>query len=59
MPAAEKICREIRCGLLPGCSGGPKGPGGKGEPHLITLDKVHYDFQGVGEFVMARSDNSL
>ncbi|MDX6740455.1 VWD domain-containing protein [Actinocorallia sp. A-T 12471] len=26
------------------------------EPHLVTLDRLHYDMQSVGEFVLARSE---
>lgn len=28
-----------------------------GDPHLVTFDHVYYDFQAVGEFVVARSTN--
>ncbi|WP_203994873.1 VWD domain-containing protein, partial [Sphaerisporangium rufum] len=28
-----------------------------GEPHLITLDRLSYDMQSVGEFVLAESDS--
>ena len=30
--------------------------GGEGEPHMTTVDGVHYDFQGDGEFVLLRGD---
>lgn len=35
--------------------GNGPGPGGWGDPHLITLDYFYYDFQGAGEFVFVRS----
>lgn len=28
-----------------------------GDPHLTTLDRNHYDFQGAGEFVLLRNSN--
>lgn len=52
--AAEKICRDTRCGLLPGCDPSPGGVA-SGEPHLLTFDRLRYDFQGIGEFVLARA----
>ena len=30
--------------------------GGWGDPHITTVDGVHYDFQGAGEFISLRSD---
>jgi hypothetical protein len=30
--------------------------GGWGDPHMTTVDGVHYDFQGAGDFVALRSD---
>lgn len=42
-------CCQHDCGCSSGCSGG--------DPHLITFDRLYYDFQGVGEFVLARSDD--
>lgn len=51
-PAAGKVCRDTRCGLIPGCGGGG---GLRGEPHMQMLDGLRYDYQGVGEYVIARS----
>lgn len=31
------------------------GPNVLGDPHISTMDGVHYDFQGAGEFVLLRS----
>src|SRR4029079_8006926 len=28
---------------------------GSGDPHLLTFDGVSYDFQAVGEFILARA----
>lgn len=34
----------------------PSGPGeSNGDPHLTTLDALHYDFQAAGEFTLVRS----
>ena len=30
-----------------------------GDPHLVTVDGVHYDFQGAGEYVALRDGNGL
>lgn len=30
--------------------------GGWGDPHIFTVDDVHYDFQGAGEFTALRGD---
>lgn len=39
-------------------SGGPSGPGGtNGDPHMTTVDGLHYDFQGAGEFTLLRSNS--
>jgi hypothetical protein len=35
---------------------GPSGPAeSNGDPHMTTLDGLHFDFQAAGEFVLARS----
>lgn len=43
----SSTCCRIDCDCLGGCSGG--------DPHFVTHDRLHYDFQGVGEFVLAQS----
>lgn len=30
-----------------------------GDPHMTTVDGLHYDFQGAGEFVNLRGDNGM
>ena len=34
-----------------------KNGGGWGDPHMTTVDDVHYDFQSAGEFIALRADN--
>jgi hypothetical protein len=39
-------------------SGGPSGPGGtNGDPHMTSMDGLHHDFQGAGEFTLLRSSS--
>src|SRR5262249_32033105 len=36
--------------------GGPLPPGvSQGEPHFITINGTHYDFQGIGEYILAQA----
>lgn len=65
VPAAE-ICRNDRdedCDGVAddGCPPPPPTPpaGGSGDVHYRTLDGLSYDFQGVGEFVVARRADGL
>lgn len=37
------------CGAGEGCSAG--------DPHLVTFDRTFFDYQGAGEYVLARSDD--
>lgn len=38
----------------------PKGKGGSnGDPHLTSMDGLHYDFQAAGEFLLLRSGSDL
>lgn len=50
-PDADQEC--IRNYMLHVTSNG----GGWGDPHLTTVDGVHYDFQSAGEFVALKSDD--
>jgi hypothetical protein len=34
------------------------GPNVLGDPHITTLDGVHYDFQGAGEFTLLRNESA-
>jgi hypothetical protein len=42
----------------PGC-GGCEGGSSTGDPHLVTLDGLAYDFQAAGEFVLAEASAGL
>lgn len=42
-------CCKHDCRCTSGCSGG--------DPHLITQDGTYYNFQAVGEFILARSQD--
>ncbi len=54
----DNVCNgsEDPCNCRADCGAGC-GPRGDswGDPHLITFDRLSYDFQAVGEFVFARS----
>jgi hypothetical protein len=47
-------------GLLAWCSQPPGGSASdRGDPHITTIDGVHYDFQSAGEFVALRDADGL
>lgn len=57
-------CGKPRPTPKPGTGGGgdPCGSGGcggsNGDPHLLTIDRVAYDFQAAGEFTLLRSPDA-
>ena len=59
----DAIVRTKACACPPPPEGHPTcdpGGGALGDPHLMTFDRLAYDFQAVGEFVLARSiDNDF
>ncbi|MCA9565720.1 MAG: hypothetical protein KC561_19620, partial [Myxococcales bacterium] len=46
------VCRSPECEFVPNFSGGGNSAG---DPHISTLDSLHYDFQGAGEFILVES----
>ena len=50
----DEYCQKKKKPQKPGK--GPHGPAeSNGDPHLTSLDGLHFDFQAAGEFVLARS----
>ena len=43
---------------IPRCEGGCYQASSWGEPHQVSFDRLKYEFQPVGEFVLAESDDS-
>jgi hypothetical protein len=43
--------------VIPRCDGGCFEAVSWGDPHLVTLDRLKYEFQTAGEFVLAESDD--
>ncbi|MBT8496359.1 MAG: VWD domain-containing protein, partial [Deltaproteobacteria bacterium] len=57
-PASGYICAATGCGTMPNCDP-PSLPGWLlGDPHLSSLDRMRFDFQGVGEYWIARSEKA-
>lgn len=64
--AGVALCEEYKQGCkhgngyckAVGCMDAPQkcGGGGWGEPHLLSLDRLYFDFQAVGEFILAKSE---
>lgn len=52
--ASETLLRPNRAGWAT-CNDDCQGAGSNGEPHLRTGDGLAYDFQAVGDFVLAKS----
>ena len=55
------VCAAANYKSVDLCTDGSGGNGSSsGDPHLVTFDRLAYDFQGVGEFVLVRSiDDNL
>jgi len=48
---------DVPAGAIAGAAGGRIAGLSSGDPHLITLDGLHYDFQAGGEFLLAQSSD--
>jgi hypothetical protein len=53
------LCEQLTGKSVSGCGKGNQG-GASGDVHLLTFDRLFYDFQAVGEFVLVQSvDDNL
>lgn len=67
---AKKNCTAVRCmtdcaaagagggtctGALSCTCDGPTRTRAGGDPHIVSLDRIYYDFQGIGEYVLAEA----
>lgn len=59
-PAAGSVCRQFDCGTSSSCDPPPPAKGGKvsGDPHVYSLDRTRFDFQGAGEYALAHSEKA-
>ncbi len=59
-PAAGSVCRQFDCGTSSACDPPKPRKGGKvsGDPHVYSLDRTRFDFQGAGEYALAKSEEA-